>query len=148
MVDAPPNQAVYPNLRYIDPRSAIEFLSDAFGFALHFKVDAGDGGVEHAQLRVGTDLIFLSREHDADPYKMHSPRVLHGTTHALCVWVSDRELDEHQARAEAAGAAILNPIHDSVAGVREYSCADPEGQVWTFSSYAGESPVTGLESPR
>ncbi|MUL76429.1 VOC family protein [Mycolicibacterium sp. CBMA 226] len=138
MVDTPHRQAVFPNLRYADLRSAIEFLSDAFGFALHFKVDAGDGGVEHAQLRVGTDLIFLSRAHREDRYNMHSPQVLGGTTHALCVWVADHELDEHQHRAGAAGAKILNPVHHSLAGVREYSCSDPEGQVWTFSSYAGE----------
>lgn len=138
MVDTPPRQAVYPNLRYVDPKAAIDFLFSAFGFALHFKVDGADGGVEHAQLRVGTDLVFLSREHEGDRYGMHSPQVLHGTSHALCVWVPDDALDGHQAQAEAAGAAILNPVHDSLAGVREYTCADPEGQLWTFSSYAGE----------
>ncbi|ORA35915.1 VOC family protein [Mycobacterium aquaticum] len=138
MVDTPPRQAVYPNLRYVDPTSAIEFLSGAFGFELHFKTEADDGSVEHAQLRVGADLIFLGREHGGNPYGMHSPLILHGTTHALCVWVADHALDEHQSRAEAAGATILNPVHDSLAGVREYTCADLEGHVWTFSSYAGE----------
>ncbi|OAP22721.1 Glyoxalase-like domain protein [Amycolatopsis sp. M39] len=69
---------------------------------------------------------------------MHSPLVLRGTSHALCAWVPDDTLERHQARAEAAGARILGPVHDSPAGVREYSCADPESQVWTFSSYAGE----------
>ena len=43
-----------------------------------------------------------------------------------------------EAFAEAAGAAILNPVHAAIAGVREYTCADPEGHVWTFSAYAGE----------
>ncbi|UKD57826.1 hypothetical protein L3Q65_14215 [Amycolatopsis sp. FU40] len=90
MADAPPPQTVYPNLTYEDPKAALEFLVEAFGFESHFVVD-GENGVEHAQVR-----------------------------------------------AEAAGGRILNPVHDSPAGVREYSCADPEGQVWTFSSYAGE----------
>lgn len=138
MVDTPPRQAVYPNLRYADARSAIEFLCDAFGFELHFKTGADDSSVEHAQLRVGTDLVFVGQDHGSNPYSMHSPLILHGTTHALCVWVADHALDEHQARAEAAGARILNRVHDSLAGVREYSCADPEGHVWTFSSYTGE----------
>ncbi|MBB1151969.1 VOC family protein [Amycolatopsis dendrobii] len=137
MADAPPPQTVYPNLTYEDPKAALEFLVEAFGFESHFVVD-GENGVEHAQVRAGASLIFLTRDHDADQYGMHSPLALGGTSHALCVWVPDSALDGHQARAEAAGGRILNPVHDSPAGVREYSCADPEGQVWTFSSYAGE----------
>ncbi|QWF85556.1 VOC family protein [Amycolatopsis sp. CA-230715] len=138
MVDTPPRQTVYPNVRYADPKAAIAFLTEAFGFESHFVVDAADGGVEHAQVRAGADLIFLSREQEADRYGMHTPLVLGGTSQSLCVWVPDGALEEHEARAAAAGARILNPVHDSPAGVREYSCADPEGQVWTFSSYAGE----------
>lgn len=101
-------------------------------------MEAADGAVEHAQLRVGTDLIFMSRDRPDDRYGMHAPGALGGTAQALCVRIPDEELDAHAERARAAGATILNPIHDSLAGVREYACSDPEGHVWTFSSYAGE----------
>ncbi len=131
-------QSVFPNLRYADPRAAIAFLAAAFGFTTHFVVDAGDGGVEHAQLRAGDDLVFLGRDHPGDRYTMSTPGALGGTTVALCVRVPDDELDDHARRAEAAGATILNPVHDAIAGVREYTCADLEGHVWTFSAYAGE----------
>lgn len=138
MVEKSSQQVVFPNLRYLDPKGAIEFLTGAFGFVPHFVVAADDGGVEHAQVLAGSNLIFLSREHPDDRYGMHSPQVLNGTAQALCIRVPDDTLDPHQTRAEASGARILNPIHDSLAGVREYTCADPEGQLWTFSSYAGE----------
>lgn len=138
MVSGSPEQSVFPNLRYADPRAAIAFLTAAFGFTPHFVVDAEDGGVEHAQLRVADDLVFLGREHPGDRYRMRAPSALGGSTVALCVRVADDALDAHARRAEAAGAAILNPVHAAIAGVREYTCADPEGHVWTFSAYAGE----------
>jgi uncharacterized glyoxalase superfamily protein PhnB len=136
--DTPPAQTVFPNLKYLRPRAAIRFLTEAFGFERHFVVEGDDGEVEHAQMRVGGNLIFLGRDREDGRYRLHSPQVLKGTTQNLCIWVPDDQLDGHQARAAAIGAEILNPIHDSLAGVREYSCADPERQVWTFSSYAGE----------
>ncbi|WP_161896757.1 VOC family protein [Gordonia spumicola] len=138
MADSVHVQQVFPNLKYADPRAAVDFLSSAFGFDPHFAVEGDDGGVEHAQVRIGSNLVFLSRDRDGDRYGMRAPGALGGTTAALCVRVADDRLDDHQARAEAASARILNPIHQSLAGVREYTCADPEGHVWTFSSYAGE----------
>ncbi|EGD56818.1 VOC family protein [Gordonia neofelifaecis] len=133
-----PDQTVFPQLKYLRPGAMIAFLEDAFGFGRHFSVAGDDGEIEHAQLRVGSGLIFLSRHHDGDRYGLSSPEALGGTTQNLCVWISDDQLDEHCRKAVNAGAVVLNPIHDSLAGVREYSCADPEGHVWTFSSYAGE----------
>ncbi|WP_033293553.1 VOC family protein [Amycolatopsis jejuensis] len=138
MADEVPTQTVYPNLKYRDPKAAIAFLTGAFGFSTHFVVETADGTVEHAQLRVGTQLIFLGREQPDDRYGMHSPLALAGTSAAFCVWVPDDSLDEHERRAKDHGARILSPVHGSLAGVREYSCADPENHVWTFSSYSGE----------
>jgi uncharacterized glyoxalase superfamily protein PhnB len=131
-------QSVFPNIKYAQPGAAITFLTAAFGFEQHFKVAGEDGEIEHAQLRAGSDLIFISRDREDDMYGLHSPLMLQGGTQNLCVRVADEQLDEHQARAESAGARIANPVHDSPAGVREYSCIDPEQHVWTFSSYAGE----------
>lgn len=136
--DEPPRQTVFAQLKYVSPSAMSRFLADAFGFEEHFAVEGADGELEHAQLRVGSSLIFVSRHRDDDQYGLSSPQVLGGASGNLCVWVADDQLDAHSRRAVDAGATILNPIHDSLAGVREYSCTDPEGHVWTFSSYAGE----------
>ena len=131
-------QSVFPNIKYVQPGAAIAFLAAAFGFEQHFLVTGEDGEVEHAQLRVGSDLIFISRDREDDRYNLLSPLSLKGGSQNLCVRVADEELDEHQANARTAGARIVSPIHDAPAGVREYSCIDPEQHVWTFSGYAGE----------
>ncbi|MGB8407487.1 MAG: hypothetical protein WCE30_25830 [Mycobacterium sp.] len=124
-------------MKYADPKAAIQFLLEAFGQNA-LVVEGMDDIVEHAQLRVGNGLIFLSADRGDDRYGMHSPLTLHGSSHALCVWVADNALNDHQARAEAAGAQILNPVHESLAGVHECTCTDQENQVWTFGSYRGE----------
>lgn len=45
------------------------------------------------------------------------------------------DADKHYARAVAAGAEIVTEIKEEGYGGREYSCRDPEGYVWNFSSY-------------
>jgi uncharacterized glyoxalase superfamily protein PhnB len=45
------------------------------------------------------------------------------------------EVDEHYARAKAAGAEIVYDIRDEDHGGRAYSCRDPEGYIWHFGSY-------------
>lgn len=49
-------------------------------------------------------------------------------THVPWIFVDD--LDAHLARAEAAGARIVEPIHRH--GYRAYVAGDPEGHCWTF----------------
>jgi len=49
-------------------------------------------------------------------------------THVPWIFVDD--LDAHLARAEAAGARIVEPIHRH--GSRTYVARDPEGHRWTF----------------
>ena len=43
--------------------------------------------------------------------------------------------DAHHARAVAAGAEIIRPVHDEDYGGRHYACRDPEGHLWHFGSY-------------
>ena len=45
------------------------------------------------------------------------------------------DIDEHYARAKAAGATITIEIKDEDYGGRVYSCRDPQGQLWNFGSY-------------
>jgi len=47
------------------------------------------------------------------------------------------DVDAHYARAVAAGAKILTELADTHWGARMYTCADPEGHIWTFGNYWG-----------
>ncbi len=45
--------------------------------------------------------------------------------------------DERLARVQAAGLDVVVPIEDTDYGSRSFSAQDPEGNVWTFGTYAG-----------
>lgn len=46
----PHSSAVIPCLRYADPKAAIRFLTEAFGFVETMVVEGPDGGIIHAEL--------------------------------------------------------------------------------------------------
>lgn len=46
--------------------------------------------------------------------------------------------DALYARAEKAGARIVREMRDEDYGSRGFSAADPEGNLWSFGTYAGE----------
>jgi uncharacterized glyoxalase superfamily protein PhnB len=51
----PNSSAVIPCLRYADPKAAIRFLTEAFGFVEKLVVPGRDGGVIRADLTEGED---------------------------------------------------------------------------------------------
>jgi uncharacterized glyoxalase superfamily protein PhnB len=126
----------FPTLRYRDPRQAVTWLCDAFGFTAHFVAEAGDE-VVHAQLRLGDSLLMLGPDHTDDKYGMHSPVALNGTNQ--CVYTAlDGDIDAACDRARRAGAVIVTDPYNTEYGSREFSCRDPEGHIWSFGTYAGE----------
>ena len=46
------------------------------------------------------------------------------------------------ARATAAGAEIIAPLHDTDYGSRDFAARDPEGNRWSFGTYRGEPRKT------
>ncbi len=132
-------QTIFPILRYDDARSAIKWLCTTFGFTEIFAVPASGQTVRHAQLKLGTNIIMLGSVRPDDG--MTSPQSLGATTQALCVYVDD--LDAHFERARLAGAEITSSPSETDFGSREYHVRDPEGHLWTFSTY---SPVQTPDS--
>lgn len=130
----PTRSAVIPVLVYEDIEAAHDFLVAVFGFVSGGLHRLGDGTVVHAEVRAGTNPIWLhavTAEHDLD-----SP-VRGATTHGgLEVLVGD--VDEHHAHSLAAGARIDSPPTDQDYGLREYGARDPEGHRWWFST-----PIAG-----
>ena len=55
-----------------------------------------------------------------------------------CYVVTQRP-DEVYERALAAGAEVLAPLVDADYGSRGFSMTDPEGNIWSFGTYSGES---------
>ena len=119
---------IFPALRYQDAPQAIDWLNKAFGFEKQFVVPGDNNTVAHAQLRLGTGMIMMGSGGKPDPANPWAAEK-YGT------YVMVKEIDDHYARAKAAGADIVRPIADTEYGAREYSARDCEGHLWSFGTY-------------
>ena len=126
---------VFPAIRYTDAYAAIEWLCDAFGFTKHLVVPTEDGKIAHAQLKREDVMIMLgsARNDEFDKY-MKCPGELRGIN-TQSAYLVESNIDEHYARAKAAGAKIILDIKDEDYGGRGYSCQDPQGVIWSFGTY-------------
>lgn len=124
-----------PAMRYKDARAAISWLSEAFGFKPLLVVEETDGTVAHAELIYGGAMIMLGSA-TAGELSSHfaQPSGLGGRV-TQCCYLIVADPDAHCARAEAAGADILDAPKDEAYGGRVYSCRDPEGHIWSFGTY-------------
>ena len=53
------NSTVIPGMRYRNAPAAIDWLCNVFGFEKQLVVPMPDGGIAHAQLRLGGGMIML-----------------------------------------------------------------------------------------
>jgi uncharacterized glyoxalase superfamily protein PhnB len=126
-------QAIIPVLVYEDIEGAHDFLVHAFGFTSGGLHRDGTGTVVHAEVRNGDAPIWLHRV--TAEHEMASPRGAAAAHGGLEVIVAD--VDEHFARAKAAGARIDREPSDQDYGLREYGARDPEDHRWWFSTPTG-----------
>ncbi len=126
-------------IAYEDTASAIDWLTEAFGFreqGQRYIMD--DGTIGHAELELGGQIVMLATpSRDYESPKRHretcaaarrwldNPWVIDG----LLVLVDD--LDAHHARAVKAGANVVRPLEDGPDG-RLYTAEDLEGHRWMF----------------
>lgn len=122
-----PVDTVLPHLNYKNLAEAIEWLGRVFGFAEHFRY--GDP-VAGAQLHLGAAWIMVGM---ARPGRT-SPAELGGMTQMLTIFVDD--VDGHYARTKAAGAKIVEELHETEYGERQYGAEDLEGHRWLFARHA------------
>ena len=133
MATAP--QSIYPTFRYRDAAGMIDWLVKAFGFAVEAKFEE-DGAVGHAELSLGGAIIMLSEARD-DAYgrMVGGP----GDPGGKSTYIAVDDVDALHAKAKAAGATILEEPVDRHYGSREFICADPQGNVWSFGTYRPEA---------
>jgi uncharacterized glyoxalase superfamily protein PhnB len=114
---------------YKDPWAALAWLEKAFGFERSMIITDKDGKLGHSEMRFGNGTIYVGSEW-AD--FVASPASLGGrNTQSIHVLLTDC-VDDHCARAKAAGAVILQEPADQFYGDRTYRARDLEGHVWTF----------------
>ena len=113
-------RTVWPYLFYADVEAATEFLQRAFGFR---EVDRQVGAAGRTHLEFET-------ESGGRIYAGQSAS--EGRSAMVVVFVPD--VDAHHDRAKAEGAEIFEELFDTPFGHRRYSCADPQGQWWSFAT--------------
>ncbi|WP_265522427.1 VOC family protein [Oerskovia flava] len=136
--DEAPAPSVWPTLRARDAHALIDFLTTVFGFtatAVHAEGDL----VQHAELiwPEGGGVMLGSDRPD-------TPWTLRPGTSG--VYVVTERIDEIHDRAVTAGARIVQPLSSPDYGGLTFSCADPEGNLWSFGTYRGE-PTRPTPSP-
>ncbi|TDB92752.1 glyoxalase [Micromonospora fluostatini] len=119
-------RTLYPIFTYPDPRAAIDWLCAAFGFTVHVLHETPDGAVAHAELALGDGMIMVGGRSRPRPRPAADD---------WSVYVALDEIDQHCARARAAGAEIVREPTDTDYGSREYAARDLDGNVWSFGTY-------------
>ncbi len=128
------NAPVWPCLSYDDAAKAVDWLVDAFGFEATLVVPGDDQRpVPHAELRTpwGGGVMLGSRvDGDPDPFASLPA----GASNIYVVVDDPQPLFE---RCTAAGADIVRPMETTDYGSTGFSVRDPEGNLWSFGTYAG-----------
>ena len=130
---APP-PTVWPTLRANDARALIRFLVDVVGFEETLVIGGDDDTVSHGELSwpLGGGIMLGSAGERGpdDPWALQPGSF-------GCYVVAD-DPDKIHERVVAAGATIIQEPHDTDYGSREFAMRDPEGNRWSFGTYAGE----------
>jgi len=109
----------------------IRWLIDAYGFTEQVVYRDGDE-VQHAELAFGSSILMLGQHRD-DDYGKQVGSLDGRRTDSLYMAVDDP--DAVYERAKAAGAVIEREPAGTSYGSREFSCRDPESNLWTFGTY-------------
>lgn len=125
-----PVNAVLPHPVYQNVAEAIAWLTNTFGFTEYYRYGEPSGPVNGAQMHLGDAWIMLQqeREHRGSP-----ARVGYGTQ-SLTIFVED--VEAHFQRAKAAGAKIVEELHETGYGELQYGAEDLDGHHWLFSRHA------------
>jgi len=127
-----------PALYYKDPKAALQWLEQAFGFEVTMAIDGPPEAPEMCHYEMscqGRGRIMVGAQWNES---VSSPAGVGGkNTQSLHVQLSDG-LDEHCERARAAGARIAAEPEDQFYGDRSYQALDLEGHQWTFATRVRE----------
>jgi uncharacterized glyoxalase superfamily protein PhnB len=133
MSETTSNPAVWPCLIYRDAEAARVFLTDVFGFTETLTVRGEDdpNRIVHAEVKwpEGGGVMFGSGGNHPE-----YPEPVPGTQW-VNVWTADPKAIHD--RSVSAGAKIVAELHETDYASSNVGIADPEGNVWTFTTYQG-----------
>jgi uncharacterized glyoxalase superfamily protein PhnB len=126
---------IAPFLRYSDPHAALAWLETVLGFKKVVAFPSEDGGIAHAEMRMGDAWIMLGST-GASSLGMASPRELPAVNQGIYLAVADAAtVDAIHERALANGAEIIVALNDTDYGSHEFTMRDLEGHLWSLGTY-------------
>ncbi len=135
MSDEPSAPYLASAVFYQDPKAALLWLEEAFGFETSMVIVDQSGELAHSQMRFGQSLVMIGMEWSE---RHRSARSMGGVnTQTVHVQLAS-DLDAHCEPARKAGAMILQEPETQFYGDRTYRAEDPEGHIWTFAQTVEE----------
>jgi uncharacterized glyoxalase superfamily protein PhnB len=121
-----PADILLPHIVYQNVPEAIAWLTRVFGFCEHYRY----GEPNAAQMYLGKAYIMIrgGRQGEAVPAQIGAG------TQSLTVFVED--VDAHYRHAKSEGAKIVEDLHETEYGERQYGVEDLDGHHWLFSRHA------------
>jgi PhnB protein len=111
--------------------AAIDFYKKAFGAQVVTRMDAPNGKIAHAELKIGDSMIMLSDEMPGAG--LRAPKSLGGTAVGVMLYVPD--VDALYKQATSAGARTEMPVSDQFWGDRYGKLIDPFGHSWAIATH-------------
>jgi uncharacterized glyoxalase superfamily protein PhnB len=130
-----PANTVLPHITYRNVALASEWLATMFGFSEHYRYGP-PGAPGGAQMYLGDAWIML----DTTDAGEKTPAELGYGTQSHTVFV--RDVEAHYQTAKSAGAAIVEDLHETAYGERQYGARDLDGHYWLFSTHARDVSPT------
>ena len=124
-------RTVTPYLTLKDAAKAIEWYKKAFGAEETVRMPGPDGGVMHAEIKIGDSFVMLSDE--SPGFGNKSPQSLGGSATSIHLYVPD--CDASFNRAVGAGATAKMPPMDMFWGDRFGTLTDPFGHEWSVATH-------------
>lgn len=121
---------VTPSLIVRDPDAAINLYKRAFGAEEVMCLRSPDGGVMHAEIRIGDSIVMLGGEWP--DHGMKAPLPGHSSS-GLHIYVPD--VDRAFQRAVDAGCQVVMPPSDMFWGDRYAKVADSSGHLWGLATH-------------
>ncbi len=121
-----PTETILPHVFYQNLDDAIAWLTSTFGFKEHYRYGEPVSG---AQLHLGDAWIMVSTTRQS----RSSPIQVGCETQSLTIFVED--VDAHFKKTKSAGAKIVEDLHETIYGERQYGVEDIEGHHWLFSRH-------------
>jgi PhnB protein len=123
--------SITPYLHITGAARAIEFYKEVFGATEVMRMDAPDGKIGHAEIKIGDSYVMLADE--CDEADARSPQTIGGSAVGLMLYVED--VDAVVGEAVAAGAKLIEPLEDKFYGDRMGKIVDPFGHIWAIATH-------------